>query len=57
VQEVLNVHTVKPIDRVAILQAASRVRAMLVVEEHNIHGGLGSAVLEVLQDGHAIPVG
>ncbi len=53
---VLNMHTVKPIDRTAILNAAARVRAMQVVEEHNIHGGLGSAVLEVLQDGHDFPV-
>jgi transketolase len=53
---VLNMHTVKPIDREAILDAAARVRAMLVIEEHNVFGGLGSAVLEVLQDGHDFPV-
>ncbi len=53
---VLNMHTVKPIDRDAILEAAAKVRGMLVVEEHNVHGGLGSAVLEVLQGGHDFPV-
>lgn len=53
---VLNVHTVKPIDADAILLAASRVRAIMVAEEHSIHGGLGAAVLEVLDGGHAIPV-
>ena len=53
---VLNLHTVKPIDREAILQEAARVKAMLVVEEHSVIGGLGSAVLEVLESGHAFPV-
>ncbi|WP_167376075.1 transketolase family protein [Methylobacterium tarhaniae] len=54
--EVLNMHTVKPIDRGAILAAAAQVRAMVVVEEHSTVGGLGSAVLEVLEGGHAFPV-
>jgi transketolase len=54
--EVLNMHSIKPIDRDAILLAASRVKAMIVAEEHSVHGGLGSAVLEVLDQGHAFPV-
>jgi transketolase len=54
--EVLNLHTIKPIDREAILAAAGHVRAMVVVEEHSVIGGLGSAVLEVLERGHAFPV-
>ena len=53
---VLNMHTVKPIDRDAILAAAAYVRGMIVIEEHNVHGGLGSAVLEALRDGHSFPV-
>jgi transketolase len=47
---VLNVHTIKPIDREAILQAAHETPAMVSVEEHNIIGGLGSAVAEVLAE-------
>ncbi|MBV8950060.1 MAG: transketolase family protein [Actinobacteria bacterium] len=54
--EVLTMHTVKPIDTDAVRDAAARVRGMLVVEEHNVLGGLGAAVLEVLEDGHAFPV-
>lgn len=53
---VLNMHTIKPIDREAILAEAARVRGMIVIEEHNVMGGLGSAVLEVLRRGHAFPV-
>lgn len=48
---VLHVHTVKPIDEKAILKAAGETRAMLTVEEHNVIGGLGSAVAEVLVEG------
>ena len=53
---VLNMHTVKPIDRDAILAEAGHVRGLIVAEEHNVHGGLGSAVLEVLRGGHGFPV-
>ncbi len=41
--------TVKPIDEEAILDAA-KTGTIVTVEEHNIHGGLGSAVAEVLMD-------
>ncbi len=53
---VLNMHTVKPIDRQSLLAEAARVQAMLVVEEHNVLGGLGSAVLEVLEGVRRCPV-
>ena len=53
---VLNVHTVKPIDTQALLAEAGRVKAMLVVEEHSVHGGLGAAVLEVLEELRRCPV-
>lgn len=45
---VLNFHTVKPIDREAILRYNSKVRAIVTAEEHFAEGGLGSAVAEVL---------
>jgi transketolase len=47
---VLDVHTVKPIDRDALLREAARTRAMLVVEEHSVLGGLGGAVAEWMAD-------
>jgi transketolase len=46
---VLNIHTVKPIDREALRRVAS-ASAMIVVEEHSTHGGLGAAVLETLAE-------
>ena len=45
---VLNMHTVKPIDKEAILSAVHDTRRILTVEDHNIIGGLGSAVSEVV---------
>jgi transketolase len=47
---VIDMHTVKPIDRDAILLAARETGAILTVEEHNILGGLGGAVAEVLAE-------
>jgi transketolase len=46
----LHVHTVKPLDKSAILEAVAQTRLLVTVEEHNIVGGLGSAVLETLAD-------
>ena len=46
----LHLHTVKPIDADAIVQAAAATRLVVTVEEHSIVGGLGSAVLETLSD-------
>ncbi|MFA5147165.1 MAG: transketolase C-terminal domain-containing protein [Candidatus Omnitrophota bacterium] len=49
---VINIHTVKPIDKAIILKAAAETGAILTVEEHTILGGLGSIVAEtVLEEG------
>ncbi len=44
---VLNIHTLKPLDAEAITEAAQRTGAMVVAEEHLVHGGLGSSVAQV----------
>lgn len=41
-------HTIKPIDKEAILKAVQDTRRIITVEDHNIIGGLGSAVAEVV---------
>ena len=48
--EVVNVHTIKPIDREAVIAAARKTGAVLTVENHNVIGGLHSAVLEALAE-------
>jgi len=45
---VINIHTIKPIDQESIIEAAKETGAIVTAEEHQINGGLGSAVAEVL---------
>ena len=47
---VMDMASIKPLDRDAILNAASHTKRMMTVEEHNVIGGLGAAVAEVLAD-------
>lgn len=53
---VINMHTVKPIDRALIKKAAAETGAIVVAEEHNIIGGLGSAVAECVSETCPCPV-
>jgi transketolase len=47
---VVNMHTLKPLDRKMILKAATGVKGVITIEDHNIYGGLGGAVAEVLAE-------
>ena len=47
---VLSMHTIKPIDKVAITACAKETKNIITVEEHNKHGGLVSAVAEVITE-------
>jgi transketolase len=49
---VLNMHTIKPLDRDAILGAAAETRGIVTAEEHRLTGGLGGAVAELLAVEH-----
>lgn len=53
---VLDMHTIKPIDRAAIIAAAEETGAIVTAEEHNVLCGLGSAVSEILSEAYPIPV-
>ncbi len=53
---VINIHTIKPIDKDIILKAAAETGTIVTAEEHNIIGGLGSAVAEVVGEGCPVPV-
>ena len=46
--EVINIHTIKPLDRELVVKTATKTGKVVTVEEHSIIGGLGSAVAEVL---------
>ena len=47
---VLDMHTIKPIDKNAIIKSAKETKKIITLEDHNIIGGLGSAVCEVLSE-------
>lgn len=53
---VVNNHTIKPIDRKTLGAVARRCGAVVTVEEHQINGGAGSAVIEVLAEEFPVPV-
>ncbi|WP_055069360.1 transketolase family protein [Clostridium massiliamazoniense] len=53
---VINIHTLKPIDSEILVKAAKETGAIVTVEEHNIIGGLGSAVSEVVSEEKPVPV-
>lgn len=53
---VINMHTIKPLDGDILLKAATETRMIFTVEEHQIAGGLGSAVAEFLAEHHPIRV-
>ena len=52
----INMHTVKPIDRAAIIKAAKETGAIVTAEEHTIMGGFGSAIAEVITGECPVPV-
>ena len=54
--QVINIHTIKPIDEKAIVAAATKTGLIVTAEEHNIIGGLGSAVAEVVTSNYPVPV-
>ena len=53
---VINNHTIKPMDTEMIIDAAKKSGAVVTVEEHQINGGLGSVVCEILAENYPVPV-
>ena len=54
--EVINIHTIKPLDSELIARAAEKCGAIVTAEEHNVIGGLGSAVCEAVAERCPVPV-
>jgi len=53
--EVINCHTLKPIDKTGIIKSVKKTGAVVTAEEHQILGGLGSAVAEVITQNYSVP--
>ena len=54
--KVINMHTIKPIDKNAIIKASKECKAIITIEDHQTTAGLGSAVCEVLSQNNPTPV-
>ena len=54
--EIINIHTIKPVDEEAVVNSAQKTGAVLTVENHNVIGGLKSAVSEVLIEKCPVPL-
>jgi transketolase len=53
---VVNIHTIKPLDEETVTHEAAQAGAVVTVEEHQIAGGLGSAIAECLSQNHSVPI-
>lgn len=56
IAEVINIHTIKPLDVEAIVASARKTGAVVTAEEHQLTGGFGSAVCEALSQNYPVPV-
>jgi transketolase len=54
--EVINIHTIKPLDEAAIIASISKTRCAVTAEEHNVLGGLGDSVAQVAAKNLPIPI-
>jgi transketolase len=54
--EVINCHTIKPLDKKTILASVKKTKKVVTLEDHQIHGGLGSAVAELLAENYPVPM-
>ena len=54
--ELINIHTIKPLDREAVICSVSKTRCAIVCEEHNYIGGLGSTVATLLSREYPTPL-
>jgi transketolase len=54
--EVINIHTIKPLDETAILESVSKTGCAVSAEEHQINGGLGDSIAQVLVKNHPAPL-
>ena len=54
--EVINIHTIKPLDEKAVLTSANKTKCIVTAEEHMINGGLGDSIAQVISRNNPIPI-
>ena len=53
--EIINIHTIKPLDTEAVLKSVAKTGCVVTAEEHNRFGGLGDSIAQVLATNHPAP--
>lgn len=54
--DLINIHTIKPLDTQAVIESITKTRCAVTAEEHQVIGGLGSAIMKVVAEQHPVPV-
>ena len=54
--EIINIHTIKPLDEKAVLQSANKTLCVVTAEEHMINGGLGDSIAQLLSRNNPLPI-
>ena len=54
--EVVNIHTIKPLDEAAVIGSIKKTKCVVTVEEHNIIGGLGDAIAQCAAKNFPVPI-
>ena len=54
--EIINIHTIKPLDEKAVLQSVKKTRCVVTAEEHQINGGLGDSIAQILARNNPTPI-
>jgi transketolase len=54
--EIINIHTIKPLDKEAILSSVSKTRCVVTAEEHQLNGGMGDSICQLLASTLPLPV-
>jgi transketolase len=54
--ELINIHTIKPLDEEAVLNSIRKTKCVVTAEEHNIIGGLGDAIAQVAAKNFPVPI-
>lgn len=54
--EIINIHTIKPLDETAVIQSAKKTKCVVTAEEHQIFGGLGESIAGVLTRNFPVPI-
>ena len=54
--EIINIHTIKPLDEKAVLDSVNKTKCVVTAEEHQLNGGLGDSVCQLLARNFPLPV-